>query len=39
MLMPEIILPTAASRAVLDDVLALDHIRMPGRGLCANDSA
>jgi hypothetical protein len=35
MLMPENILLTAASRAVLDDVLALDHVSYPGQGRVA----
>jgi MOSC domain-containing protein YiiM len=39
MLTPENTSLTAASRAVLDDVLALDHVRTPGRGVWPNDSA
>jgi hypothetical protein len=39
MLMPENTSLTAASRAVLDDVLALDHVRTLGHGVWPNDSA
>jgi hypothetical protein len=39
MLMPENTSLIAASRAVLDDVLALDRVPTFGRGVWPNDSA